>query len=1087
MPHSLRRQRQPRRVKSIRAPRQPLERERIELEPLEVSKRFLPSFEEQYEAELEARAMPPDQMPGAATILERVVYKALWDLGYRPPDMDFQSSMLGGRLDWGFGRQVADFAIHSLGIVIEVQGQFWHQYGDQEQRDMEREVRLRLVPRQVPWLVYFLEEPVIRDRYRLHQWLLEHVIHAGLRREDRALPPPPPPWYGREELMPLWDLPQTGNDWSMRSPVNYLINGGFEADATYPIGWTTQANATATIVSGKLRINASSADNGVYQEVTGLKPDAIYTIVCQVNTGGNEARIYTTGSEHNADETVKTASEKQWSALCRASDTGTLTLYLTAHTTGVNIDFDDVSLFRGHLVFPFVPNPLDAWRHPSDSVLIDGGDIYAASITADKFAVIGTPGGARVQITPTGIEGYKAGPTQTFDFATDGSFWFGAASGSGSLVYNGTTFTLQGLAQTWVDGSGNTRGMVDPKAGEVGHDYLFWLGPSSGDKRFAVDDEGVVYIGSVPSQNVAGWAHASDLTKIDGGDIYAHSVTAEKINVFGLNLVGNPGLETGDFTEWSGGIFASVQSGTVHSGKYAVARTGTTGAVTVAYQDRKIEPGRNYYAGVWVANSSGTGSAGCFVQWFDADGSSIDIKYMLSAASTTWSKKGAVVTAPATAASARFGIGIDAGNTVEVYFDDAEFYIADAALTVGNTDGARVQITADGIQGYDTTPDLQFYLRTEDGRAMFGNGHGVLDSTGAVLDGNATEYEDYSALRWQSVVDPPGGYRVAYISAGRLYGSTEPQLDIKVNPDSTWDRAQLFITSKSGSSGTWSHITLASDFDDVPPVTADVSSIYMRSYAQLEAELSWLYLVGYAGTKSYISLGSTGYVDIYAGGPSYKALRLEKLATTFITNGTERWRITGSNTAALPSLVPQGDTDTGIYQSAADKLDFATGGTNRLNISSAGLTLAGSLLGTTVIGASVYRSSTQTHNNTGNWVTVAFGDEYWDTDSIHDNATNNTRLTCKTAGVYEIAACLRFAANSTGERGLRFVAGGATAIGWVMVPTAPTQPAVLNLVWRHSMAVNDYVELQAYQNSGGNLDMVYADGYSINFSMVRIA
>jgi len=176
--HSLRRAREIRRVKSIATPRKPIKKEAYEIEAPPLEKRFLPSFEEQYEAELEARAMPLSQIGRSATILERVVYRALYELGYHPPDLDFQSSQAGGRLEWGFGRQVADFAIWSLGIIIECQGEYWHQYGEQQQRDMEREVKLRLVERTPPWIVLFLEEAVIRDAVRLQDWLLHHVVHA---------------------------------------------------------------------------------------------------------------------------------------------------------------------------------------------------------------------------------------------------------------------------------------------------------------------------------------------------------------------------------------------------------------------------------------------------------------------------------------------------------------------------------------------------------------------------------------------------------------------------------------------------------------------------------------------------------------------------------------------------------------------------------------------------------------------------------------------------------------------------------------------------------------------------------------------
>lgn len=55
-----------------------------------------------------------------------------------------------------------------------------------------------------------------------------------------------------------------------------------------------------------------------------------------------------------------------------------------------------------------------------------------------------------------------------------------------------------------------------------------------------------------------------------------------------------------------------------------------------------------------------------------------------------------------------------------------------------------------------------------------------------------------------------------------------------------------------------------------------------------------------------------------------------------------------AGTASLPAVRLAGDSNTGIWQSAADNLDFSTGGTNRLNISSAGLGVTGAI---TVSGA----------------------------------------------------------------------------------------------------------------------------------------
>jgi len=69
----------------------------------------------------------------------------------------------------------------------------------------------------------------------------------------------------------------------------------------------------------------------------------------------------------------------------------------------------------------------------------------------------------------------------------------------------------------------------------------------------------------------------------------------------------------------------------------------------------------------------------------------------------------------------------------------------------------------------------------------------------------------------------------------------------------------------------------------------------------------------------------SAWVDCYAfGSDSYVRIR---------TNGQERTRVQPGNSASMPTLALGGDTDTGIWQSAADNLDFSTGGTNRLNIS----------------------------------------------------------------------------------------------------------------------------------------------------------
>lgn len=137
--------------------------------------------------------------------------------------------------------------------------------------------------------------------------------------------------------------------------------------------------------------------------------------------------------------------------------------------------------------------------------------------------------------------------------------------------------------------------------------------------------------------------------------------------------------------------------------------------------------------------------------------------------------------------------------------------------------------------------------------------------------------------------------------------------------------------------------------------------------------------------------------------------------------------------------------------------------------------------------ARVYHSVAQTipHNT---WNNLAFNSERWDTDGIHDTVTNNSRLTCQTAGKYLVIANVNWESNTTGQRivAIRYNAGG-TRYGQVLQQAtsfyAPNQ-VVSTIV---EMAVGDYVEVGVFQNSGGNLDVVVNIAFSPEFMMVKVA
>lgn len=136
-------------------------------------------------------------------------------------------------------------------------------------------------------------------------------------------------------------------------------------------------------------------------------------------------------------------------------------------------------------------------------------------------------------------------------------------------------------------------------------------------------------------------------------------------------------------------------------------------------------------------------------------------------------------------------------------------------------------------------------------------------------------------------------------------------------------------------------------------------------------------------------------------------------------------------------------------------------------------------------GARVYHSSTQSIPNTT--VTVlSFDSERWDTDTIHDPVTNNSRLTCKTAGKYLIIGQARFFSNATGYRVLYIRLNNTTYIAISGVNAVVGSATGLIHSTIYDLAVGDYVNLQVYQNSGAARGIYSTAQFTPEFMMQRI-
>jgi hypothetical protein len=129
----------------------------------------------------------------------------------------------------------------------------------------------------------------------------------------------------------------------------------------------------------------------------------------------------------------------------------------------------------------------------------------------------------------------------------------------------------------------------------------------------------------------------------------------------------------------------------------------------------------------------------------------------------------------------------------------------------------------------------------------------------------------------------------------------------------------------------------------------------------------------------------------------------------------------------------------------------------------------------TFVGCLIYGTSNPSiANNT--LTTISFGAELFDSDNFHSNTTNNSRITIPSgkAGKYLITGANIFLTNSTGIRSIRFYKNG-SLIYFYNMEAATSANTIMNVSYLADLAVNDYVEMIAYQTSGGALTMTNDD------------
>lgn len=236
-----------------------------------------------------------------------------------------------------------------------------------------------------------------------------------------------------------------------------------------------------------------------------------------------------------------------------------------------------------------------------------------------------------------------------------------------------------------------------------------------------------------------------------------------------------------------------------------------------------------------------------------------------------------------------------------------------------------------------------------------------------------------------------------------------------------------------------------------------------------------------------------------AGSSNVTLSRSEALNAFFIFTGTltgsieVRWpasggaarnlRVYNSTTGAFTlTLTVAGGSGVAITQ--GEIRDFVIDGTTvrPTNVTAGTYTQSGSQ----AVWARVFHNANQSIA-TGTPTALAFNSERADTDTIHDNATNNSRLTATTAGLYLIVGNVEWAANATGYREIYIQIGGATRIAdSVVLAVSGGVVTRQTLSTIYSLTAGQYVELIANHAAGTSINVNSNANHSPEFMMVRL-
>lgn len=110
---------------------------------------------------------------------------------------------------------------------------------------------------------------------------------------------------------------------------------------------------------------------------------------------------------------------------------------------------------------------------------------------------------------------------------------------------------------------------------------------------------------------------------------------------------------------------------------------------------------------------------------------------------------------------------------------------------------------------------------------------------------------------------------------------------------------------------------------------------------------------------------------------------------------------------------------------------------------------------------------------------LTFNTETHDDGGMHSTTSNTSRVTVPSGGDgwYVITGNVEFKNNATGQRAIAILLNGTSNIATQRAVSASSSTNTqLSVATQYPLAAGDYIELTAYQSSGGALDVVATGG-----------